>query len=177
MRYLTGVVGRVLAFARVVRNSAQTSDVQLDPGGGPNITGQHFAPPGDDAFPLSTDYAYSAPTPQAGRFATLGYIDPKNAPVAQAGEKRIYARKADGTVAVQLWLKSDASAILSNALGRIELKANGDIVFNDVITIKANGDVILANSLLLAGKQIAGHQHPQGPDSDGNTEQNTGGNL
>ncbi len=171
-----GLVARVLSFVRTVRNGAQVSDVKSDPGGGPNITAEHFAPPGDDAHPLDTDYSYAGPTPQRGRFASLGYVDPINAAQAAAGEKRIYSRDpADGMAVAAVWLKATGEIISGNAaadvtispdgsiLGRndngsFELQAGGDFVVNGV-TIAANGDVTVPNSLVLAGKEIAGHDH------------------
>ena len=51
-----GRVAKLLSFVRLTRNNAKVSDVKIDPGGGPNITVEHFAAPGDDSFPLKTDY-------------------------------------------------------------------------------------------------------------------------
>lgn len=189
---LTGLIGRVLSFVRVTRNGAQISDVKVNPGGGPNVTAEHFAPPGDDSHPLPTDYAYTAPTPQRGRLAAVGYVDPLNTPQAQPGEKRIYARDTDGVVVVEVWLKNDGtitaengngSVTLSadgsilgrNGAGSFELQTSGDFVVNGVI-IAANGAVTIPSSLMLNGKEIAGHNHSQANDSGGNTEQDTGPN-
>lgn len=176
MGHLTGFVARVLGFARAERNGAHVNDVTVDGGGGNNKITDHFSAPGDDSFPLDTDYTYVSPMKQTGRYAATGYVDPINAPVAAKGEKRIYGRKADGTVAVALWLKADGSAILSNADGSAELRANGDFAINGVI-IHSDGSVTMPNGLVLNGKQIAGHSHAQGADSHGDTQANTGPNL
>ena len=191
-----GWVGRVLSFIRVERNTAKISDVQIDTGGGPNVTAEHFAPAGDDAFPLKTDYAVSQSVQQTGRKAVVGYVDPLNTPKALEGEKRIYGRDKDtGAVVVEVWLKNDGEAVISNDNGSVvlrpdggiiattpestfdaaadgsitgqnssgvfKLETGGDFVVNGV-TIAANGDVTIPSSLVLAGKEIAGHVHLAG---------------
>ncbi len=171
-----GWVAKVLSFVRVVRNKANISDVQVDTGGGPNVTPEHFAPPGDDSFPLDTDYATGHNVQQTGRVAVTGYIDPLNTPKAQKGEKRIYARDENtGAVVVEIWLKNDGTGTLFNdngsftlspdgsikglnSNGSFELQAGGDFVVNGV-TIAPNGDVTIPNSLNLNGKEIAEHDH------------------
>ncbi|MCH9837701.1 hypothetical protein K0U83_18710 [bacterium] len=158
--------------------------MKSNPGGGPNFTAEHFAPPGDDSHPLATDYQYSAPTPQAGRYAALGYIDPLNTPVALPGDKRTYARDGDGAVVVALWLKNDGSAVLSNAngsvtlgtdgailgqngAGQFELQAGGDFVANGA-KMTTDGDVVTSD-----GVSLRGHTHAQGDDSGGSVEVET----
>lgn len=171
-----GLVGKLLSFVRVARNGAQLSDSKIDPGGGPNITAEHFSAPGDDAHPLPGDYVRVASVPQSGRAAVTGYVDPNNQQKAQAGEKRIYARDADGVEVVEVWLKNDGTALVTNSNGSVtlspdgsilgqngggsfELQASGDFVVNGV-TIDASGAVTIPASLTLAGKEIAGHTHP-----------------
>jgi hypothetical protein len=51
-----GLIAKLLSFVRVERNGAKINDVKVDPGGGPNITAEHFAPIGDDAHPLPGDF-------------------------------------------------------------------------------------------------------------------------
>ena len=227
MGNVRGLVGRVLSFVRATRSGAKLSDTTFDPGGGRNLIGDHFSAPGDDAYPLGTDFLYAAPEQQSGRYAVLGYVDPVNAPKAAKGEKRIYARDSGGTSVVELWLKADGTAVLSNADGSVTMGADGHIVqtnANGSITLNANGQIVLTNahcsltltaagailgqtaggafslsaagaftvngvtidaggamnvptSLVLAGKQIAGHSHAQGPDSHGDSQTNTGPNL
>lgn len=145
---LTGLIGRVLSFVRVTRNGAQISDVKVNPGGGPNVTAEHFAPPGDDSHPLPTDYAYTAPTPQRGRQAAVGYVDPINTPQAQPGEKRIYARDSDGAVVVEVWLKNDGEATIFNENGTVTLSPDGTITAengNGSVTLSADGSILGQN--------------------------------
>lgn len=157
-----GRVAKLLSFLRTTRNGAKISDVKIDPGGGPNITAEHFASPGDDSFPLSSDYVVAVDIEGTGNEAAIGYIDPINDPVALKGDKRIYARDPNtGAAVIGLWLKNDGSGILSNANGSLELKANGDFLINGV-KIDAAGLVTMLTSLILNGKEIAEHNHPAG---------------
>lgn len=162
-----GLIGRLLSFARAVRNGAQVSDVKTDPGGGPNITAEHFSAPGDDSHPLPGDYCATLRLEQAGRGASVGYVDPINEPKAAAGEKRIYARDSEGAVVVDLWLKSDGTIRAENAAGYFELQPGGDVVANGA-KLTADGDVVTSD-----GVSLRNHFHEQGPDSDGDTQQNT----
>lgn len=168
---------KLLSFTHSMRNNAKVSIVKIDLGGGNTKTAEHFAPVGDDSYPLTTDYPVVAPTQGTGRHAVVGYVDPINEPKAQQGDKRVYARDFDtGAVVVDVWLKNDGSAITenengksellpdgsikgSNGSGSFELQASGDFVVNGV-TIKPNGQVIIPKSLLLADKEINGHKHP-----------------
>jgi phage baseplate assembly protein gpV len=120
-------LGKLLSFIRGMRNGANLYDVKLDPGGGPNVTSEHFAPPGDDAHPLPGDYVVHVAIQRSGGSAVVGYLDPKNDQKAAAGDKRIYARDGDGASIVELWLKNDGTAVLENENGVVTLAANGDI--------------------------------------------------
>ena len=225
-------IGKVLSFLRLEANGAKVSDVKLDEGGGDNRTARHFAPAGDDSFPLVTDYTVQGNTPGEGSKAVLGYADPINTPKALEGDKLIIGRDpATGLEVVEVWLKSDGTALVSNDNGSVtlrpdggsvvttplsifeadaagaiagtngsgsfELEAAGDFLVNGVkidtagnittpTTIVATGLIssavsvaapamLAATSLTVAGKEMAGHTHPQGPDSAGNTQVNTGG--
>ena len=177
-----GLIGKLLSFVRAERNGAQVSDVKNDPGGGPVITAEHFGAPGDDGHPLPADYVYQAPTPQRGRYAALGYVDPLNAPKATAGERRLYSRDPQTREYVaEVWLKSDGEieiindlAVLvvradgsirgSNSAGYFELESGGDFVANGA-KMTTDGDVQTSD-----GVSLRGHPHNQGPDSDGNTQ-------
>ena len=185
-----GLIARVLSFTRVTRNGAQVSDTKANPGGGPNLTAEHFASPGDDSHPLTMDYVYLSPAPQRGRYSAVGYVDPLNQPQAQAGEKRIYGRNAEGSVIVQFWLKNDGEALLSNdsgsvtlnpdgsilgsnSAGSFELQIDGDFVVNGVTidpsgnistpgTIEGDGITDTANSVTLST-----HDHGGSPPTPG----------
>lgn len=185
-----GLVAKVISFVRTARNNAMASDVQVDPGGGPIVTAEHFSAPGDDAFPLTTDYLAAVTVQQTGRWAVVGYLDPLNTPQALAGDKRIYARDSSGAAVVEVWLKNTGEALTSNsngsvtlrpdgsilgqnAAGSFELQAGGDFVVNGV-TITAAGQVIVPTSLTVNGVEVADHNHTQANDGGGNTEADTG---
>ena len=169
---MINIISKLLSFTRVVKNEANVSDVKVDPGGGANITTEHFAPPGDDSFPLPDDYVLGVDVPRSGSKAAAGYIDPKNTPKANEGDKRIYGRKADGISVNEVWLKNDGSVLVSNDNGSILLKQNGDINLNGVI-IDTNGnittpativaDTIEADTSLKVGvSEVLGHTHVAG---------------
>lgn len=153
-------IAKLLSFVRSLSNDAKITDVKIDMGGGDNKTAQHFSAPGDDSFPLKTDYVLASDIARNGGKVVHGYLDPINNPEALEGDKRIYGRDPINGVAVnQVWLKSDGSILISNANGSALIMPNGDFSVNGV-TITVNGDIIAPNSLLLSGKEIAGHDHP-----------------
>ena len=119
-------IAKLLSFTRTVKNETNVSDVKIDQGGGDNITAEHFAPPGDDSFPLPGDYVLGVDVPRNGSKVAAGYVDPINTPVAVEGEKRVYARNpADGSPVNQVWLKNDGSVLVSNDNGSVLLRADG----------------------------------------------------
>ena len=158
-------LAKVLSFLRTARNGAKVSDVKLDPGGGDNITGVHFADPGDDSHPLTTDYAATTDVPGSGAQAPVGYADIVNEPKAAEGETRKYGRDpATGLYVNEVWLKADGSVIIANANGAIELKADGSVDINGAV-ISAAGEVTSAT-----GKVLSTHVHAQGNDSASDTQ-------
>ncbi len=167
-----GRLAAVLSYIRTTINGAQVTDVKVDPGGGANVTAHHFAPVGDDSPPLVGDIAVLVAMPRTGSEAVVGYLDPINIPLAQAGEKRTIARdQTTGITVVELWLKNDGSALLSNALGSIALLTDGSVNINGV-TIDAAGNVTVPSSLSLNGKELDAHVHLAGTPP-GNTGPNT----
>jgi len=159
-----GGIGRVLSFLRAVRNGAQVSDVTIDPGGGANVTSEHFSDSGDDASPLPTDYAVYVSIPRQGGQVVVGYIDPINVPKSAPGDKRIRGRDKDtGADVCDVWLKNDGSIKAANALGYYELRADGVFEVNGV-TIGTDGTIttptgVVTPSAVVNGKEIAEHDH------------------
>lgn len=186
-----GRIARLISFVRATAGTAKTSDVTVDRGGADNRTPQHFSDPGDDSFPLPDDFTHLEGQAGTGRDSVLGYVDPKNQQKATAGDKRIYARDPEtGNQVVEVWLKSDGSAITTNANGSyalnadgsqkgqnangsFELKANGDFLVNGV-TIDSAGNVTVPTSLQVNSVEVADHDHAQDDDSGGNSEVDTG---
>jgi len=170
-----GRIARILSFLQTVRNDAKLSDVKVDRGGSDNRTAVHFTAIGDDSQPLTTDYVLLVSVAPTGSEAVAGYLDPLSTPKSTPGDKRIYARDANGVAVVELWLKNDGTAVLSNSNGMITLQPDGIIDMNGV-TIDSAGAMTIPTSLTLNGKEIAGHTHSQANDSGGDTEPDTGGN-
>lgn len=172
---VTGIVGRVLSSVWRVIGGVSVTDVKMNPGGGPNVTAEHFQPAGDDSAALPGDFGFAAPGPQAGRFAVLGYVDALNAPMAAPGEKRTYSRRPDGAAVAQIWLKGDGTILIENANGSFEirpdgsqrgenaagyyeLQAGGTFVANGA-RLTPDGDVVTSD-----GVSLRNHPHvPMGP--------------
>lgn len=207
-----GGIGKLLSFVRQTRNGASVSDAATDPGGGPNVTAEHFAAPGDDSHPLPDDFVLLVPLRQSGRTAAAGYLDPKNSQAAAPGERRLYARDSDGNVVATVWVKNTGEATLFNDNGSVTLRPDGgtitespgatfDVAADGTVsgdngagffTLEAGGNVNINNvvitpagaittpvgittpSAVVNGTEVDAHDHPQGPDSAGNSEQDTG---
>ena len=188
-------MGRIAIVEEVetgTSGSANVRTVKCDRGGGDNRLPEHFAGIGDDSVPLASDYAHLAPQAGTGRDSVVGYVDPKNLHKSQDGDKRIYARDANGDLIVELWLKNDGTAITENenatstvtpegaisgvnALGSFVLGTDGIFTVNGV-TILPDGTIttpkqVVTPSLLVAGKELGGHDHPAG-EPPGNTGEN-----
>lgn len=175
-----GRIARILSFLQTERNGAKQSDVKVDRGGDDNRTAIHFTDPGDDSQPLTTDYVLVVNVGPTGSDAVAGYLDPVSAPKSSPGDKRIYARDSSGATVVELWLKNDGTAILSNdngsleltpgggvkgtnSNGSFELEEAGDFVVNGV-TIDTAGNIdspasVSAPSIKANSKELAGHNH------------------
>ena len=181
-----GRIGRVLNVLRARRNNARVTDVQVDPGGGANVTGEQVLPPGYDGIALDDDYSCAVEIQGTGREAIVGYADTRSVPRAGPGDARIYARSDATTEAAQVWtrangtivasnangsftLNPDGSGRISNGSGSFELQAGGTVVINGVQidpqgNITTNGDIqgasVDANSsLTVNGFEVAAHTH------------------
>ena len=58
-----------------------------DSGGGIIHTTEYFQPAGDDAQPMSSDMGVEVPTRGAEQYVSMGFVDPRNAGITEAGEK------------------------------------------------------------------------------------------
>jgi len=143
-----GRIAKLLSFVRTTRNGANVSDVKVNPGGGGNITAEHFSSPGDDGHPLVTDYVALNTDAGTGREYASGYIDPLNAPVALPGDKRIYGRDSAGAAVVQVWLKNTGEAVLSNDNGSYTLAPSGTVTIETgpVTLVVATGGAITGSN-------------------------------
>ena len=139
-----GLIAKVLSFTRAERNEANVSDVKVDPGGGATETLEHFAPAGEDAHPMPGDFAGVVPVQGTGRNIAVGYVDPSNEQKSELGEKRIYARGADGALIVEIWLKNDGEATMVNANGQVTLKPDGAVLLGEANQAQVLGDAMVA---------------------------------
>jgi len=156
----------VVEFTRSAIAGAQASEVKLDRGGEDAVTAYHFAPPGDDSQPLPGDVAYLGDDEGAGTGQALGYQDPRTAPLAGAGDKRIYARSGAGVASCQVWLKADGSVLISNDQGAVELKPDGTALVSNAqgsIELAASGAVTVTTPLGTFGADTHMHTTPFGP--------------
>lgn len=182
-----GLISKLLSYTRIGdRNGAKVSDVKHDPGGGANQTGEHFQAANEDSVPLPGDYILTVNVQRTGGQVVVGFIDPNQQQTAAPGEHRQYARNASGEQVVQLHLKADGSAVLSNENASIELKPTGEVntqnasgfyKLQDDGTVDINGFTIApdgsaespvsvtaptvagSTSVTAAGKELAGHDH------------------
>lgn len=143
-------------------------DVQCDPGGEANVTAPVFGPPGTDAVPLPGDYVALEDSTGTGQEQATGFADVGLAGKAQPGEHRIYARRSDGSLAIELWLKADGTLVIGSG---------GDVTINGVVItpsgeIKAPGEVTAmasspANSVGLSTHIHGSNTGPTSPPTKG----------
>ena len=144
-----GRLAVLLSFLRTTKNGAQVSDVKVDPGGGANVTAEHFSAPGDDSHPLPDDYVALNGDSGTGRESAIGYLDPTNEPKALPGDKRIYARDENGVLIAEIWLKNTGEGIISNDNGSVTLRADGGVITTtpeSTFDAKADGSIKGDNS-------------------------------
>ena len=173
-----GLIIKLLSFARRIKPSGvKYSEVKGDDGGGNIRTAEHYGPVGDDSVPLLTDKAIGVEIPRTGGIAIVGYLDPLNDGVAQAGEKRTFARDLNsGDIVCNVYLKNDGSIIGTNANGSFELEAGGDFIING-LTIDSSGNISGSGTISMSGDiasgaiSLLGHKHPilSGSSSPGPT--------
>lgn len=126
-----GFLGTINEFYRSNRNDVNVSNVNIDTGGGANHTAEHFGAPGDDSYPLTSDYVAAMETQETGGLAVVGYLDPINEAEALEGEKILYSRDPNtGAKIGWVHIKNDGSIRIENANGYIELTATGLLDIN-----------------------------------------------
>lgn len=121
-----GRLNALISFVRRFVEGVRTSDVQVDAGGRATVTADHASTPGDDSFPLPGDTVITIPRPGSGRQVAIAYMDTAHEPRAEAGEKRIYARKSDGTLACAIWLLNTGDTVFETANGSLIMRVAFD---------------------------------------------------
>ena len=165
-------MGRVGRFLQFIRGS-KVDSLKNDIGGGDNHTSEIYAPLGEDAQPLSTDYCITVSTPGSGKRAVIGWVDPKNQNTSKAGAKRQYSRNATGKIVAEFILDNDGTVNMKNNKGDFTMSPNGDVNINGVI-IDANGNISTngnidgdtvsgSTDVVGGGKSMIGHVHVGSP--------------
>ena len=182
-----GLIGKLLSFTRNTKNrGAHVTDVKINRGGETNnLTTEHFQDPGVESSPLVGDYIAATSVVGSGRYAALGYVDPKNPPLSKPGEVRVYARGSDGDPVASVWVKNDGSIEITSSNCSVKLQQNGAIRSENASgffeldgsgNFSTSGNIvsqgsISADSIKTGGKELAGHDHLAG-DPPGNTGPN-----
>lgn len=197
-------------MGRVARAlSAEGNLIKADRGASDINQMHHLQPLGDDSKPLPQDDGWTDRTSENGNDIYFGAFDEENK-IAEAGEKRIYARNATGEAVGHVWIKKDGTIIIANdsyskvikpdgswvetngaysksvsvdgsmtetnGAGTKTLGSDGSFNFNGFI-IDPTGAAIspvsvgapsiaAATSLMVAGKEQAGHKHQTGTYKD-----------
>lgn len=146
---LWGFIGPVLSVLRVIRNGAPAVDVKTDPGGAALINPEHTGSPGDDCPPLpGVDYLAGHGVQGTGRGVVSGYVDTKNAGIAEPGETRRVARDDDGVIVSTVRQYKDGKVLIENDNGSVELSGNGQYYFRGPIgniRVQIDGTITLWN--------------------------------
>jgi len=156
---MAGIIARVLSTLRVTRDGVSRLEVKADPGGGANVTPDHFGPAGDDSAPLPADFLGGIPVQGTGRFVASGYVDSRNPGIALGGEVRRYGRDAAGTIVSSVHLFRDGSIELSSVLGAsgLTLGADGSVTgFNAAgsFALDASGNFNVNGAVITAAGEV-----------------------
>ena len=142
-----GDIGNVKTTTTTTEGDASFNNVVVAKGSGASLTTEHFMSAGDDSKPLPDDYAVIVPIENTSNAAVVGFVDPRNTPVTEPGEKRIYSRDTEGNVVAAVHLKNDGAVEVTNAEGgSLVLQPSGDIVLNGV-TIDTNGNITTSGDI------------------------------
>lgn len=135
--------GIVQSFERVSDENGERCEVQVDASVNELLTLEHVDSCGDDAPPLPGDSAAISESTGQGTGRSAGYVDTKNAGVALPGEKRVYGRAPDGSVAGFVHFHGDGLVEIKGLaagerykIGPVEIDAQGNITTPGDITVK-----------------------------------------
>jgi len=152
-----GEIAIVESSERVTEDGLRVVEVQCDPGGGANVTAEHYQPPGIDSLPLPGDTVALQPSAGSGRMQTAGYADTANPGKAAPGEVRLFARGTNGTAGVEVWLRNDGSVEITVSGGG-KVKITGDVEITG--QLRATGEITAMSAG--PGVKLSTHVHPTG---------------
>ena len=167
-----GRIGKVVK-SYIAKLSGSSTDAQfssVEEFAGDQRTAQIFGPCNEDFAPPENCKTYDEKLGRGrGFLVSVAYHNQNIEPVAVHGERRIYStNQAGDTVMAEVFLKQDGTIRIENSSGYVEIAPSGLVTANDA-EIKTDGDVLTSD-----GKSLRNHTHPQGVDSDSDTQQNTG---
>lgn len=143
-----GRIARLLEFTRTVISggsaTVNVSVAKVDLSINEVVSPDHYASPGDDSFPIQGDTVYTDDVDGTGKIAAVGYMDTKNTSKALIGEKRIYARDANGDAIGEVYLKNTGEIVTENANGSLTLQADGTIkgvTGTAIFTVNVDGSI------------------------------------
>ena len=191
-----GRIGKVVKsyIAKLSGSGTNAQFSSVEEFAGDQRTVQIFGPCNEDFAPPENCKTLNIPLGRGrGFLISAAYHNQKIAPVAVHGERRLYSTNQAGTVAMaEVFLKQDGTILIKNATititvnpsGLLEIETTGNteitslktIINNDVDIIGAlsASTIAAATSLTVNSKEMDDHRHPQGVDSDSDTQQNTG---
>ena len=198
-----GRIGKVIK-SYINKLSGSSTDAQhasVEEFAGDQRTVQVFGPCNEDFAPPENCKTINIPLGRGrGLLVSAAYHNQQIAPVAVHGERRIFStNQAGDTVMAEVFLKQDGTILIKNAKvtitvdpsGLLEIETDGNteitslktIINNDVdiigtlnvSTLIASPTIAATTSLTVDSKEMKEHAHPQGVDSDSDTQQNTGG--
>lgn len=156
-----GLIGLISDFIKRQRGGQSFGEVAAKTVGGTTQSAQHFGSPGEDASPLPGDRVIMVEGPTSASRAAVGYVAPGDELKTQPGERRTYARNADGATVSQVWQYADGRVVIQNQGGGvISMAASGEVQINGV-KITTAGDVISATGISLNRHRHAGVQAGQ----------------
>ena len=104
-----GTLGKILQYEKPVKRGVTVPAVKSTLRARENVQAEIYGPAGDDSPPLPGDMGFFPSNSQTGGRVCLGVIDQANAPQAEPGERRLYARDADGNIVTTVWIKKDGT--------------------------------------------------------------------
>jgi hypothetical protein len=110
-----GNIGKALDYLIEYKRKVATPVVKGELYAGVPVNGERYAPSGDDSPPLPDDIVFFSRNQATGQYVYLGTLDQANAPVAAAGEKRLYARDSNGNIVSTIFLKGDGKLELNGS--------------------------------------------------------------
>lgn len=191
-----GRIGKVIK-SFIDKLSGSGTDAQfssVEEFAGDQRTVQVFGPCNEDFAPPENCKTFDI---QVGRdrgfLVSTAYHNQQITPAAIHGERRIYStNQAGSAVKAEVFLKQDGTILIDNGnvtitaspSGLLEIQTSGNTEITSAKTI-VNNDVEIVGDIdmtgIIKGANVFGgvnsdvHVHSQGNDSDGDTEQDTGG--